>query len=94
MRLYELFICSIYLYICKYVLQGAIIGSISSVILTFWLGVKQFIQPHNLIRLITEHVKEKIAIIICFSFQQRGCRGHDRMVVEYTTTYAISVYYH
>jgi hypothetical protein len=39
MRLYELFICSIYLYICKYVLQGAIIGSISSVILTFWLGV-------------------------------------------------------
>jgi len=24
----------------------------------------------------------------------RGCRGHDRMVVGYITTYAISVYHH
>ena len=25
---------------------------------------------------------------------ERGRRGHDRMVVRYTTTYAISVYHH
>jgi hypothetical protein len=24
----------------------------------------------------------------------RGCRGHDRMVVGITTTYAISTYHH
>ena len=24
----------------------------------------------------------------------RGCRGHDRMIVGYTTTYAISAYHH
>jgi len=24
----------------------------------------------------------------------RGCRGHDRMVVGFTTTYAISAYHH
>ena len=25
---------------------------------------------------------------------ERGCRGHDRMVVGFTTTYAISAYHH
>ena len=27
-------------------------------------------------------------------FFQRGSRGHDRMVVRFTTTYAISAYHH
>ena len=26
--------------------------------------------------------------------QKRGCRGHDHMVVGFTTTYAISAYHH
>ena len=28
------------------------------------------------------------------SLKNRGCRGRDRMVVGYTTTYAISAYHH
>ena len=27
-------------------------------------------------------------------FQEEGCRGHDRMVVGFTTTYANSAYHH
>jgi hypothetical protein len=28
------------------------------------------------------------------SHEVRGCRGHDRMVVGFTATYAISAYHH
>jgi len=29
-----------------------------------------------------------------FSWDKGGCHGRDRMVVGFTTTYAISAYYH
>jgi len=41
----------------------------------------------------------KISIFVCrfaeyICWHSLGCRGHDRMVVGFTTAYAISAYYH
>ena len=33
-------------------------------------------------------------VIATVLIQERGRLGHDRMVVEFTTTYAISAYHH
>ena len=35
-----------------------------------------------------------IYIFVCLHYKFRGCRGRDRMVVGFYTTYAISAYHH
>jgi hypothetical protein len=39
----------------------------------------------------TKHIAQCLAVI---TYMHRGRRGRDRMVVGYTTTYAISAYHH
>jgi hypothetical protein len=33
-------------------------------------------------------------LLYCAYMYNWGCRGHDRMVVRFITTYAISAYHH
>jgi hypothetical protein len=41
-----------------------------------------------------EYFESALTSLSCTSDEDGGCRGHDRMVVGFTTTYAISTYYH
>ena len=54
--------------------------------------------PDECIQQIVQHLMELVCIrFLCLLgnlFHYRGCLGHDRMVVGFTTTCAISAYHH
>jgi len=51
------------------------------------------LRPSKLMLLIGQVVKLVITYVENFK-TDRGCRGCDRMVFGFTTTYAISAYHH
>ena len=43
---------------------------------------------------IDNKIEQAMVSIVVHKTRERGHRGSDRMVVEFTTTYAISAYHH
>ena len=48
----------------------------------------------NLIDHLAKYSQHIAMIVCCFRTVKRGRLGRDHMVVEFTTTYAISAYHH
>jgi hypothetical protein len=53
-----------------------------------------FFQPSCLLSEKTAPIVISVGVLIQNTLVGRGRRGRDRMVVEVTTTYAISAYHH
>jgi hypothetical protein len=49
------------------------------------------ILSHNVVSSASRHER---MLLYCAYMYNWGCRGHDRMVVGFITTYAISAYHH
>ena len=60
------------------------------------IAAEEIVSSHSGQIVITTKIKQHIYIFTTFIYPStsRGIRGRDRMVVGFTTTYAISPYHH